>query len=169
MKKQQSGFTLVELVAVIVLLGILSVVALPRFVNLQSDARIAVLSGINGAVKGANVQIYAKSLISGVESIDGDDASNPQIDRDGDGADDTAVSFGYVETTALGDVIDLDASLVIAPSGGGAAAAGDTTIMIGYDTNEDGDVVDDECYVTYTEAADAATPATISTTDTDNC
>lgn len=77
MKKQQSGFTLIELVAVIVLLGILAVTAVPRFVNLQADARIATLNGVRGAVLGADTQVFARALLSnqtnatGSVSIDG--------------------------------------------------------------------------------------------------
>ncbi len=45
-----SGFTLVELVIVIVVLGILSVVAAPKFINLKSDAHRSVLNGVRGAI-----------------------------------------------------------------------------------------------------------------------
>lgn len=44
----QRGFTLIELVVVIVILGILAVTAAPRFLNLQSDARISALQGMKG-------------------------------------------------------------------------------------------------------------------------
>lgn len=69
MKKRVKGFTLVELVAVIIILGILSVTAAPKFLNLQSDARVAVLKGLKAAIKGADAQVYAKAAIQGVESL----------------------------------------------------------------------------------------------------
>ena len=66
--KGSKGFTLIELVVVIVILGILSVTAAPRFLNLQSDARIATLQGAKGAVEGANGIVYGKAAIEGLES-----------------------------------------------------------------------------------------------------
>ena len=63
MKAQQSGFTLIELVAVIVLLGILAVSAFPTFIDLQVEARESVIEGVEGAMQGYNVQASAKVAI----------------------------------------------------------------------------------------------------------
>ncbi|WP_299791726.1 type II secretion system protein [uncultured Shewanella sp.] len=62
-----SGFTLVELVIVIVILGILSVVAAPKFINLKSDAHRSVLHGMKWAVSSANQLVYSKASLQGKE------------------------------------------------------------------------------------------------------
>ena len=67
MKKEQ-GFTLIELVVVIVILGILAVTAAPKFMNLQGDARKASLEGLKGSMEGAAGIIYGKAAIAGIES-----------------------------------------------------------------------------------------------------
>ncbi len=69
--KRQGGFTLIELVVVIVILGILAVTAAPRFLNLQDDARKSSLQGLKGAIDGAAGIVYGKAAIEGVESLTG--------------------------------------------------------------------------------------------------
>ncbi len=63
--KTQQGFTLVELIIVIVILGILAVTAAPRFLNFTKDARLAVLDSISGAIKAGNSLVYGKAAIAG--------------------------------------------------------------------------------------------------------
>jgi MSHA pilin protein MshA len=66
--RRQSGFTLIELVVVIVILGILAATAAPKFMDLQVDARKSALNGLAGAVKSAATMTYSKAILKGVES-----------------------------------------------------------------------------------------------------
>ena len=65
MRNTQQGFTLIELVVVIVILGILAATALPRFINLSDEARTASVNGIAGSLRSAVVIVQAKFLAVG--------------------------------------------------------------------------------------------------------
>ncbi|WP_019528133.1 type II secretion system protein [Dasania marina] len=153
MKQQQSGFTLIELVAVIVLLGILAVTALPRFINLQADAKEATLQGIKGAIQGADTQIFARAL------LDSKTSGVAQIDSDADGTLDIYVTNGHINAYSLGlgtpTAVDIDGegfllggawttdtTMAAAPP----TTAGGVTVYMGYSAT---------CRLEFTEATAA--------------
>ena len=99
MQKQQ-GFTLIELVVVIIILGILAVTAAPKFINLQGDARVSALAGMQAALKSANSLVYAKAAIEGKEKLDFTDLTI-------DGGI-VKTEFGYLSADAQSLAIALD-------------------------------------------------------------
>jgi prepilin-type N-terminal cleavage/methylation domain-containing protein len=64
MKQVQRGFTLIELVMVIVILGVLAAVAIPKFVDLKADAVQAATQGVAGALSSASAINYAARSVS---------------------------------------------------------------------------------------------------------
>lgn len=66
---KKNGFTLIELVMVIVILAILGSVALPKFANLKRDANIAALKAVQGSAASAMALAHAKSVIEGTETL----------------------------------------------------------------------------------------------------
>ncbi|QXO17110.1 type II secretion system protein [Vibrio ostreae] len=138
--KRQGGFTLIELVVVIVILGILAVTAAPRFLNLQDDARTAAAQGLKGAIAGAAGVTYGKAAIAGVEG-----APSTTLNLDGT---DVALVYGYpaatsAALTAVVSGLEDDWTQVNGVSAG-----------IGYGFSN----VNTECYVSYQVATSTAEP-----------
>jgi len=148
--KRQGGFTLIELVVVIVILGILAVTAAPRFLNLQSDARESSLQGLKGAMAGAAGIVYGRAAIDGVETQSSVTAASS--------ASGIALTFGYPSATTdgIGNAVDglgANDGDWIAVSGSGSTA---TAPVIHYSFA--GSASDTECFVTYETNASAGAP-----------
>ncbi len=160
--KRQGGFTLIELVVVIVILGILAVTAAPRFLNLQNDARQSALQGLKGALDGAAGIVYGKAAINGVET-----SSTPNTDVDG-----VNTIYGYPEATAEGigaAVVGLTSDWAYAQAGGVLVATFPTTAIPAgpgeaSSPNSNATIIATECYVQYSQATNTTVSTAAQTT-----
>ncbi len=99
MHSKQYGFTLIELVIVIVILGLLAATALPRFINITQDARIASVQGIAGGLRGAASLARAQLLVGGSAGA-GCGAVNNTVCMDGLAV--TVASTGFPDNQDIG-------------------------------------------------------------------
>ena len=148
--KRQGGFTLIELVVVIVILGILAVTAAPKFLNLQDDAKKSALQGLKGAMDGAAGIVYGKA------AVEGKDSGSQTLDSG------ITVLYGYPTATSAGigaSVTGLTSDWTSYANTSTSPASFVATFSSSSITDASG-VTGTNCYVSYSEATSAAAATT---------
>ena len=135
MDKAQKGFTLIELVVVITILGILAAFAFPRFAALEVEARIAATEGLGGSIRAASALAHSLSLVQGL-------AAAAPVDMEG-----TAITM--VNNYPAGLAVGITAALQ------DITGFGTPTYALGLATYDTEGGTAGSCTVTYDESAAA--------------
>ena len=153
-RNSRPGFTLIELVVVIVILGILAAFAVPRFVNISAQARADAVRNLAGSLRSASALAHGLALAQGKTAAIGE-----TVEIEGRAVD---LVHGYPAATATG------IGHALARLDGFTATASDTTMTF---TPTNAPAVPLHCQVTYRQAASRSAPATVtlSIAEPDGC
>ncbi len=136
MNKAQKGFTLIELVVVITILGILAAFAFPRFAALEVEARIAATEGLHGSIRAGSALAHSMFLVNGGGAVTMEGVAIAMVDGYPDGTL-AGITAAMQDITGFADTYALAPNVATFNTAGGTAGS---------------------CTVTYTWAISPASP-----------
>ena len=164
---RNSGFTLIELVMVIVILWVLAAVALPRFVDLTGSAKVATLEGIEGAMRSTITMIKSKAYVNGL-SIAPSNPGNQSayiVETEAGRSEVDWRNLCPESRAELGDALSMVDHIGLSVSADMTTITDNRYTRIGYDIRGSGPATANGCYITYDSFGDPECTVTLVTTD----